>query len=487
MNSKLSDSNGKNQLHSQTLMVIDDDPDTQDVVIGFFRPRGYQVITFDDAEHALKAIEEKGNVPDVILTDLRLPQMTGIEFTERVKKAGVTAPLILMTAHKSVEIAVSAIEAGAYDFIVKPIHFPQLLVSVERAVHLNKIRVENQALKIAAKGKSRGELDGIIGRSPGLLRALDLAKRVSNSAASVYVSGESGTGKEVIARAIHNFGNRRDKPFVAINCSAIPENLLESELFGYAKGAFTGASDKKIGLFEEAQGGTLFLDEIGDLSLPLQAKLLRVLQERKIKRIGENQVRPIDVRVVSATHKDLTSEVNEKRFREDLFFRLNVIPIALPPLRERREDIIPLAEFFLAKYAALNGSSVQGFTKDAIEKLYHHFWRGNVRELENTIERATVLCQRDLIDKDDLFGELEPKPEKVQTLDAPLPLAEDGTLLTLQELTDAYVLFALDRNGGAKDKTARDLGIDRKTLYRRLQMANLPPTGADRSPTVSFN
>ena len=463
-----------NSAFTQTLVVVDDDADIQDIVVGFFRPRGYNVVPFDDAEQALKAIEEKTVVADVILTDLRLPQMTGIEFTERVKKSGVTAPLILMTAHKSVEVAVSAIDAGAYDFIVKPIHFPQLLVSVERAIHLNKIRVENQALKIAAKVREKTDHNGIIGKSPGFLKALDLAKRVSNSAASVYISGESGTGKEVVARAIHNFGNRRDKPFIAINCSAIPENLLESELFGYAKGAFTGASDKKIGLFEEAQGGTLFLDEIGDLSLPLQAKLLRVLQERKIKRLGENQVRPIDVRVVSATHKDLTVEVNDKRFREDLFFRLNVIPIALPPLRERREDIVPLAEFFLTKYAALNGSSVRGFTKEALEKLYHHFWRGNVRELENTIERAAVLCQSEIIDANDLFGELEVKPEKTATLDAALPLGEDGKLLTLQALTDAYVLFALDKNGGAKDKTARDLGIDRKTLYRRLQMADAP-------------
>ena len=463
---------------AQTLVVVDDDVDIQDIVVGFFRPRGYNVVTFDDAEQAMAALESKTVVADVILTDLRLPQMTGIEFVERAKKAGIQAPLILMTAHKSVEIAVSAIEAGAYDFIVKPIHFPQLLVSVERAIHLNKIRSENVALKVAAKVKEKSELDGIIGKSQGFLKALDLARRVSNSAASVYISGESGTGKEVVARAIHNFGNRKDKPFIAINCSAIPENLLESELFGYAKGAFTGASDKKIGLFEEAQGGTLFLDEIGDLSLPLQAKLLRVLQERKIKRIGENQVRPIDVRVVSATHKDLTHEVNEKRFREDLFFRLNVIPIALPPLRERREDIIPLADFFLTKYAALNGSSVSGFTKEAIEKLYGHQWRGNVRELENTIERATVLCQNEIIDVNDLFGDLEPKPVLQPTIDSPLPLGEGGRLLTLQELTDAYVFFALDRNGGAKDKTARDLGIDRKTLYRRLQFA--PSAGDDR-------
>ncbi len=460
-----------------SLLVIDDDEDIVDVVKGFFAPRGYTVTPYSDAEHALAALESRKINPDVILTDLRLPNMTGIEFTERVKNIGIAVPIILMTAHKSVEVAVQAIEAGAYDFIVKPIHFPQLLVSVERALHLNHINKENVALKAVVKAKEGAVMDGIIGKSPGFLKALDLAKRVSDSAASVFISGESGTGKEVIARAIHNFGSRKKGPFVAINCSAIPENLLESELFGYVKGAFTGAADKKIGLFEEAEGGTLFLDEIGDLSLPLQAKLLRVLQERKIKRLGENQPRPINVRVVSATHKDLRIEVGEKRFREDLFFRLNVIPISIPPLRERKEDILPLAEFFLTKFAALNGSKVRGFSKSGLERLLKHLWPGNVRELENTIERSVVLAQGNLIEDYDLFGE-EPlrqvKPPVAQVQMGEWPSAEDGGLLTLQELTDRYIRFALEKNGGAKDRTARELGIDRKTLYRRIQLTESP-------------
>ena len=404
--------------------------------------------------------------------------MTGIEFTERVQKAGLNVPIILMTATKSAEVAVKAIEAGAYDFIVKPLHFPQLLVSVERAMHLNRIRRENQALKAAVKAKEGAPLDGIIGKSPGFLKALDLAKRVSNSAASVFIWGESGTGKEVIARAIHAYGKRKKGPFIAINCSAIPETLLESELFGYGKGAFTGAADKKVGLFEEAQGGTLFLDEIGDLSLPLQAKLLRVLQERKIKRLGENQARPIDVRVVSATHKNLREEVASKRFREDLFFRLNVIPITIPPLRERPEDILPLADFFLAKYAALNDVRADGFTKDARERLLTNPWRGNVRELENTVERAVVLSQGPLIEAIDLSdsgeeeqGEILSSARLATGGGELFPLDRSGRLLTLEELTGAYIRFAIERNGGAKDKTARELGIDRKTLYRRLQSA----------------
>jgi two-component system response regulator HydG len=450
-------------------MVIEDDEDLRDVIQGFFHPRGFAIHAFTDAEHALTSLSTVA--PDVILTDLKLPHMTGIEFTERVKKLGLNVPIILITATKTVEVAVKAIEAGAYDFIVKPLHFPQLLVSVERAMHLNRVQRENVALRVAVKSKEGSDPRGIIGKSPGILRALDLAARVANSAASVFISGESGTGKEVIARAIHSFGDRKSGPFIAINCSAIPENLLESELFGYAKGAFTGASDKKTGLFEEANGGTLFLDEIGDLSLPLQAKLLRVLQERKIKRIGENSFRDIDVRVISATHKNLRAEIHEKQFREDLFFRLNVIPISLPPLRERKEDVMPLAEYFLTKYAALNSASVRGFTKAGIERLLSYNWPGNVRELENSVERAVVLCQTQMIDEVDLFEDSMSAQNASATLAeaGAMPLGDGGRLLTLEELTELYIKFAVERNGGAKDRTARELGIDRKTLYRRLQ------------------
>ena len=456
------------------IILIEDDLDIQDVIEGFFRPRGFEVLKFEDPELALGLLTKGEVAGDVILTDLMLPNMTGIEFTQRAKAGGIHIPIILMTAHKAAETAVQAIEAGAYDFIVKPLHFPQLHVSVERALHFNRINRENLTLKAAVKAKDGSALEGVIGRSPGFLKALDLAKRVSNSAASIFITGESGTGKEVIARAIHSYGSRKKGPFVAINCSAIPENLLEAELFGYAKGAFTGATDKKIGLFEEAEGGTLFLDEIGDLSLSLQAKLLRVLQERRIKRVGENQTRAIDVRVVSATHKNLATEVAEHRFREDLFFRLNVIPIALPPLRERREDIIPLAEFFLAKFTALNAARVKGFSKSALERLLEHVWRGNVRELENTVERAVVLCGTEIIDEGDLFDvAISVAPEAAtqtnRASEAGLPLGPEGRLLTIEELIQEYIQFALKKNNGAKDRTARELGIDRKTLYRRVQ------------------
>lgn len=458
------------------LAVIDDDPDVQDLVVGFFRPKGYDVITFDDAEEALNKITESTeDFCDVILSDLRLPKMSGVELTLALINAGITTPIVIMTAHRSAEIALEAIEAGAYDFVVKPLHFPQLQVSVERALHLRSIRQENQQLRAVVSGTETGPLAGIVGKAPKFLRALDLAKRVSSSTANILVSGESGSGKEVIAKAIHQFGSRKKGPFIAINCSAIPENLLEAELFGYAKGSFTGAVEKRIGLFEEAQGGTLFLDEIGDLSLPLQAKLLRVLQDKKIKRLGENQMRTIDVRVVSATHKNLRQEVLDGRFREDLFFRLNVIPINLPPLRERREDIVPLAEFFLKKHAVLNRTGVKTFTKGATEYMLKNQWKGNVRELENMIERGVVLCKGPAIDVNDLSFEEDTGTEERRTMqtfsDEGLPrfTVNDQKILPLDELINKYIVFALSLNQGAKDRTAKDLGVDRKTLYRRVR------------------
>jgi DNA-binding NtrC family response regulator len=483
----------ENNIANPTIAVIEDDEDILDLVTAFFRPKGYNVQPYNDARTLQKELENGTATCDVILTDLMLPHLSGIEFTKKLRAAGIETPIILITAHKSSEKAIEAIEAGAYDFVVKPLHFPQLQVSVERALHFNRIRTENQTLKTAVAMKDAPAIEGIIGRSPGLLRAIDLAKRVADSSANVFISGETGTGKEVIAKAIHYFGERKKHPFIAINCSAIPENLLESELFGHAKGSFTGASDKKMGLFEEAGEGTLFLDEIGDLSLPLQAKLLRTLQEKRIKRIGENQYRPVNARIISATHKDLRQEVKEKRFREDLFFRMNVIPIHLPPLRQRKEDILPLAEFFLKKFAALNGKRVEGFHKSSLEYLLKNPWYGNVRELENAIERAVVLCEGNQLQVSDLTLEefesgMSAAAESLESADAELPMGAVTTapadagrfyglvdtsgsepLLPLEELTNRYLLFALNRNNGAKDKTARDLGIDRKTLYRRLQ------------------
>jgi transcriptional regulator with PAS, ATPase and Fis domain len=309
------------------------------------------------------------------------------------------------------------------------------------------------------------------------LQTLEVAKKIANSSTNIFISGESGTGKEVFAKFIHSESKHSKGPFVAINCSSIPENLLESELFGHAKGSFTGAIDKKIGLFEEAENGTLFLDEIGDLSLSLQAKLLRVLQEKKIKRVGENQMHPINCRIISATHKDLAAEVYEKRFREDLFFRLNVVPISIPPLRERQEDLLLLAEVFLNKFSLQNGAPSKRLSKEAIQYLYENPWRGNVRELENLIERAVVLSKAAEILIDDFlpsFNQL-----KYNDLNTSVNVTEDGEerfvvkyqneLPSLDYVINQYIEYAIKVNKGAKDKTAKEIGIDRKTIYKRLK------------------
>lgn len=462
--------------NKKTLMFIEDDIDTQEIVSTFFRQQGFKVDCFENAEDALVQFDLERQKYHVIISDLKLPDMSGIDFTKKMKEQGHDIPIIIVTSSRGIETAISAIHAGAYDFVVKPLHFPQLLISVQRALHLASVKNENSVLKTAIQLKESNDFGGVIAKSESLKKNIELAKRVASSNCNVFITGESGTGKEVIAKIIHYQGKGKKSPFVAINCSAIPEDLLESELFGHAKGAFTGATDKKIGLFEDAEGGTLFLDEIGDLSLPLQAKLLRVLQERKIKRIGENAFRSIDVRILSATHKDLKKEVVEKRFREDLYFRLNVVPIRISPLRERREDILPLAEFFLKKFVAVNNSQIKGFTKSALDRLLNMKWPGNVRELENTIERAVVLSSGTMIDSSEIESFLQNEvgdDESIlrgalQGLDFSLA-SESQKVPTLEEVSKKYIYHVLKLNEGAREKTASDLSIDRKTLYRKLQ------------------
>lgn len=308
----------------------------------------------------------------------------------------------------------------------------------------------------------------IIAQSPCFRRILDVARRVASSSANVLISGESGTGKEVVARYIHNLSSRSKEVFVPINCSAIPDQLLESELFGYARGAFTGATAPRVGLFEEANGGTLFLDEIGDLDLHLQAKLLRVLQEKKVKRVGENHYRPLNIRILAATHSDLGEEVQLRKFREDLYFRLNVVPIEIPPLRERSEDILPLAEYFLQKYSLKHHSQVKKFSPESIPYLLSRHWWGNVRELENAVERSVVLSANDLISVDDLEDRRTRMPSLKNSFES--LCHKEGRLLSLEELCQHYIDYALEVNQGAREKTAKDLGIDRKTLYRRTHL-----------------
>lgn len=473
------------------IIVIEDDEDLQHLIRAYFQPRGYTLSFFQTAKELISESKRSQLTADVIITDLNLPEIRGTDLISHLREWGVTLPVILMTAKSSIQAACDAIQAGAFDFIVKPLNLQQLEISVQRAIRFKEILHENGVLRQTLRQKTDSFHDNIVAKSPGFRAALDLAKRVSNSTANVLIIGESGTGKEVVARATHDLGERKKAPFIAINCAAIPESLLEAELFGYAKGSFTGAIDKKEGLFEEASGGTLFLDEIGDLSLPLQAKLLRVLQERKIKRIGENRPRDINARIVTATHKDLKKEVQEKNFREDLYFRLNVIPIRIPPLRERDEDILPLAEFFLKRFAALNGMPAKKFTKEALNFLIRHQWPGNVRELENMIERAVVLSNHAEITLEDLGGE-----SLVQTSVSPNAMtfsqatAENNPIfekinpdavqfypgLPVEEVLKKHILNTLQYNGGSREKTAKMLQIDRKTLYRKLLQYGSPTT-----------
>lgn len=458
---------------SGNLALIEDDEDTSDLIEAFLKPHGFEVKVFTSSVDFIERLKTQPNQFDVIITDMMMPGMTGIELTQAIRNQNIETPVILVTANNNLDMAIQAIEAGAYDFILKPIPFPNFLLCVQRALYFSRIKGENKALKDVLQSKEGTGLSGVIGRSTSFRQALDLAKKVSSSMAHVLITGESGTGKEVIAKALHQLGNRSHGPFITINCSAIPETLLESELFGHAKGSFTGASDKKVGLFEEAEGGTLFLDEIGDMSLALQAKLLRVLQEKKIRRVGENQQRPIHVRVVSATHKNLRNEVIKKTFREDLFFRLNVIPIHIPPLRQRKDDILPLAEYFLKKYVALNNSKITAFSREASSALLSKSWPGNVRELENTIERAVVLCQGAIIEPLDLV-DLEGEASEATPLDQ---IIKGDLTMKLEEVSKIYIQKVLEKNGGYKDKTAKDLGIDRKTLYRKLtqiESENMP-------------
>ncbi len=451
------------------IVVADDDANMRGLVSDFLKAEGYEVTCFPSALDALKELRSGGTLQpnggkdiDVIISDLKMAELDGMQFLRAIKAERPEIPVVLATAFASVDTAIEAMKNGAYHYIVKPFKLAELSVTIEHAIERRQLTRDNRLLRQQVK-KSWGIQD-MLGKSEPMRAVFDLISRVSHSTANILIHGESGTGKEMVARSIHSMGPRASKPFVAINCTAIPETLLESELFGHAKGSFTGALGKKRGLIEEANEGTLFLDEIGDMSPPLQAKLLRVLQERKIRPVGDNNSYDVDVRVIAATHKDLKTAIRESRFREDLYYRLSVIPIVIPPLRERTEDIPLLAEHFLKKYAAANdsgnGQRVVGFSKEAIVKLMSLRWEGNVRELENVVERAVVLCRNNQIDTQDI-----PDPDVAQPEAATQTMIRDFP--TLAQLEERYIHNVLQRTAGRKDKAAQILGINRRTLYRK--------------------
>ena len=462
------------------VVIVDDDQEMRSLLEDFLRNSGLEVWSYSLATDALSALSAGGHLAlgrnhgdvDLVISDIKMPEMDGLEFTARLQGLRPEIPVIMITAFGSIETAIEAMRRGAFHYVVKPFKLAEMAVNVDRAFEFRKLQVDNSVLRAEVKKTWSFDFRGqVVGKSAGMRAVFDLVARVSQVASNVLITGESGTGKEMIARAIHESGPRAKKPFVAINCTAIPETLLESELFGHAKGSFTGAIQKKKGLFEEADGGTLFLDEIGDMNVALQAKLLRVIQEKKVRAVGDNIARDVNVRIIAATHKDLKMAMKEGLFREDLFYRLSVIPISIPPLRQRQEDIPILAEYFLKKYSATLSVPIKGFTKRALAKLSRLRWEGNVRELENLIERATVLCVGSLIDESDI-----PTPE-TQSVDQFFS-SSTSDFPTLSQLEGRYIRVVLEKTGGKKDKAAQILGINRRTLYRKEREFGLVPQDA---------
>lgn len=460
------------------ILIVDDNKDIRTALADALSSQGYNVEAFDLATSALAALTnsvknlsgEEVNKFDLIISDVCMPQMDGLEFVTQVKNNHIDIPIILMTAFGELDTAIKAIRLGAFDFLKKPFDISELLLSVERALGHYHLIKENKAL--SDEIETKWKLDQIVGKSQKMANIFEVIKRVSRTNAGVLILGESGSGKEVIARAIHQNSLNSEKPFVAVNCAAIPTELLESELFGHAKGAFTGAIASRKGLFQEADGGTLFLDEIGDMSMALQAKLLRVLQDRMIKPVGDNQSQQVDVRIIAATHRDLKLAIKQDKFREDLYFRLNVISIHVPALRERPEDISLLAQYFLKKFAAIHHVRIKGFSKSAMTYLTSRTWPGNIRELENAIERAVILCDTQEIQERDLIAE----EGTAKYADG---RAENGEYLSLRDMERKYICHILKRTGGKKERAARILAIDRTTLYRKLNDYGLEFNAAD--------
>ncbi|MFW6049960.1 MAG: sigma-54-dependent transcriptional regulator [Myxococcota bacterium] len=443
------------------ILVVDDDRSMCELVEAGLAKRGYQVDWRTRASEALQVLE--GHDFDVVVTDLKLDDMSGIALCERVVGSRPDVPVVVMTAFGSMDAAVSAIRVGAYDFITKPIEMEALAAAVGRAVQHRHLSEEVKRLREEVEDvRGPGEM---VGESATMRKVYDLINRVGESDATVLITGESGTGKELVARALHRKSERGKGPFVAINCAAMPPNLLESELFGHVKGAFTDAKHSREGLFVEASSGTLFLDEIGEMAPEMQAKLLRSLQERRVRPVGGSQEIPFDTRIIAATNRDLDADVEQGRFREDLYYRINVVRVDVPPLRSRGSDILLLAQHFIDRIRKRSGKEVEGISSQAAQKMLEYDWPGNVRELENSMERACALARFDQITVDDL-------PEKIRNYQSSqMVIASDdpSDLPTLEDLERRYIQRVLKAVAGNKTQAAKVLGVDRRTLYRKLE------------------
>ena len=448
------------------ILIVDDDKNICKMIEASLRKeRKYDIKTALSGEACLKMIREE--LPDLILVDIQMPGIDGIETLRKIKEINPNLPVIMMTAHGTIERAVDSMKLGAYDFFTKPFSKYRLQVTVQNALLNSSLKKEVDELRTELKDKY--QFTNIIGESGVMQDVFKATEKVIDSNVTVLIQGESGTGKELIARAIHFHSQKRaDKPFVAVNCSALPESLLESELFGHEKGAFTGASGRRIGKFEQANGGTIFLDEIGLMSPTTQSKILRILQEREFERIGSNELIKVDVRIISATNKNLEEEMKQGNFREDLFYRISVFPIKLPALRDRKEDIPHLAAHFLKKYNEQEEKSIEGISPDALDLLMAYNWPGNVRELENAMERAVVLSNGNEVMPHDL-------PPAVRSLGEKRIYESDNTLSTwIEKLEEKALRQALLECEGNISKAAKQLGIGRATIYRKAKKYGLP-------------
>jgi DNA-binding NtrC family response regulator len=450
-------------------LVVDDNPEVLKLVANILETNEYEVETASRGESAIKKLDS--NDYDMVLTDLRMPDIDGMQVLEHVKSRASKTMCIILTGHGTIKSSVKAIKKGAFDYITKPVSSSELLIVVEKALKFKNLEEENIRLKKELKGKYHYK--NIVGTSQAIKKIYDLIEKVSDTDGTVLITGASGTGKELIARSIHYNSQRSDKPLVVINCGAVPEALLESELFGHEKGAFTGAYKKRIGRFEMANGGTVFLDEIGEMSPALQIKLLRVLQEQQFERVGGTKTIHVDLRFIAATNKNLTTAINMEKFREDLYYRLNVIPIKVPSLMQRRSDIPLLIDFFLKKFQKTKNRKITGLSQSAMDAMWAYNWPGNVRELENVLKRLTILCEGPVVDIGDL-------PENIGDVNEAMPSEEEvirGDELNLNEAVQDYekriILEALEKTNWVKSKAAKLLNINRTTLVAKIKKQNI--------------
>ena len=456
-------------MHNKSeILIVDDDSAHRTMLKTLLSGWQYDITEADDGSAAIEKVRERPF--DLVLMDVRMLKVSGLEALDEIKAFNPAIPVIIMTAYSSLETAVEAIKKGAYDYLTKPLDFDKLKITIKRAMEHIRLKEENRILK-ESLGK-HFDRQNIIGQSPAMIKLLETVAQVAASEATVLINGESGTGKELIAGAIHFNSPRKDGPFVKINCAAITETLLESELFGHEKGAFTGADKRKDGRFVQAHKGSLFLDEVSEMTLAMQVKLLRVLQEREITRVGGDGAVKVDVRVIGATNRNLTNRIKEGSFREDLFYRLNVISLDIPPLRKRKDDIVLLAQHFLQNFAARNRKQIKGFTPKAIDRLIRYDWPGNIRELMNAVERAVVLARTEHLDDEDLAFIQAPVG---QTVDSTPVLDDMNDNRTLEDMERTAVIKTLKTSNGNKSEAARRLGITRKTLHKKLKKYGIMP------------